>query len=84
MIITRLNTVQDKDSSRIVLLNINLEEIIRVQSQIIQLNASQLQAGSAREQGTSSANKGRTSTKEVDNSTLPAKAFDFIFGKVEE
>lgn len=59
MIITSLTTTQDKDSSRIVLLNIALEEVLITQSQVVTLPSSQLPAGSVREQAQSAEEKGR-------------------------
>lgn len=59
MVITNLTTSQDKDSSRIVLMTIHMEEVLITESQIVKLDADQLEQGSAREQGTSPEKKGR-------------------------
>lgn len=59
MVITNITTTQDKNSSRVALMNISLEEVLISESQIVQLNADQLAEGSPREQGSSADNKGR-------------------------
>lgn len=59
MVITNITTTQDKNSSRIALMNISLEEVLISESQIVKLNADQLAEGSPREQGSSADNKGR-------------------------
>lgn len=69
MIITGISTTQDKDTSRIVSMSINLEEILLVESQVIKLNPEQLSDGSATEQASSAEKKGRQQTKEPAEST---------------
>jgi hypothetical protein len=59
MVITSLSVTQDKNTSRIVLMNISLEEVLITESQIVKLTPEQLQEGSAREQATSAEKKGR-------------------------
>lgn len=59
MVITNINTTQDKNSSRVVFMIISLEEVLITESQIVKLDAKQLQEGSAREQATSAEKKGR-------------------------
>lgn len=59
MIITNLSVTQDKDSSRIVMFNLTIEEVIITESKIIKLTEAELQAGSPREQATSAEEKGR-------------------------
>ena len=59
MVITSLSVTQDKNTSRIVLMNISLEEILITESQIVKLDPEQLQEGSTREQATSAEKKGR-------------------------
>ena len=59
MLITGLSTTQDKNSSRIVLMTLNLEEALITESQIVKLTPKQLKQGSAREQGSSAESKGR-------------------------
>lgn len=69
MIITGLSTTQDKNSSRIVLMTLNLEEALITESQIVKLTPKQLKQGSAREQGSSAESKGRQETV-TPNSTV--------------
>jgi hypothetical protein len=59
MLITGLSVSQDKTSSRIVLMTLNLEEALITESQIVKLTPRQLKQGSAREQGSSADSKGR-------------------------
>lgn len=59
MIILGIAVTQDKDTSRIVNMNISLEEILITESEVVELTPEQLQAGSAREQGSSANKKGR-------------------------
>jgi hypothetical protein len=59
MVITSLSVTQDKNTSRIVLMTIGLEEVLIAESQIVKLTSEQLQEGSAREQATSAEKKGR-------------------------
>lgn len=59
MVITNITTTQDKNSSRVALMNITLEEVLISESKLVKLNADQLSEGSARNQGTSADNKGR-------------------------
>jgi hypothetical protein len=59
MIITSINTNRDKDTSRIVRMNITLEEVLITESQVVKLESRQLEEGSPREQGTSAESKGR-------------------------
>ena len=50
MIVTGISTSQNKDSSRMVNMIIKLEEVIIVETQIVQLTESQLADGSAKKQ----------------------------------
>lgn len=59
MIITNLSLVQDKDSSRIVLMNISLKEIIIVESETIEIGANQLEEGTTTIQSSSTSQRGR-------------------------
>lgn len=59
MVITSLSVTQDKNTSRIVLMTIGLEEVLITESQIVKLDPEQLQEGSTREQATSAEKKGR-------------------------
>lgn len=83
MIITNLAVTQDKDSSRIVLMNLTLEELLIVESQIVQLSSDQLESGSAREQGTSAEKKGRqepVNPEESKEKSVLKSIDDWIFG----
>lgn len=83
MVITDLSTTQDKDSSRIVLMTLNLEEVLITESQIVKLDSEQLEEGSAREQGTSAEKKGRqepvTPSETTDKSVLKS-VIDWVGG----
>ncbi len=83
MIITNLTTTQDKDSSRIALMTLNLEEVLITESQIVKLDPEQLQEGTAREQGSSPEKKGRqepvTPTESTNKSVLKSVT-DWIGG----
>ena len=78
MLITNISTTQDKDSSRIVLLNITLEEVLIVDSRIVKLGIPQLGDGTTNDQASSAENKGKvepvtpdaTTNKSVLKSTL--------------
>lgn len=69
MIITNISTVQDKDTSRIVRMIIDLEEILIVQSELVELEASQLQDGSPKEQGSPPVQDGRKEPVTPDSNT---------------
>ena len=68
MVITSLSVAQDKDTSRVALMNITLEEAIITESQVIPLSSDQLGDGSPTEQGTSPEKRGR-----LEPVTPPAK-----------
>ena len=83
MLIVGLNTVQDKDSSRIVALSITLEEVLITESEVIVLSADQLEEGSAREQASSAENKGRQETTEPPantNTSVLKSTIDWVSG----
>jgi len=83
MILTSLSTTQDKDSSRIVLMTINLEEVLITESQIVKLDADQLLGGSTSEQGTSSENKGRqekVTPNETTTTSVLKSIIDWVGG----
>lgn len=69
MIITNIRTQQDKDTSRIVRMNIDLQEVLITESEIVQLSEEELQAGSAREQGSPAEKTGRKETVTPDDTT---------------
>lgn len=83
MVITGLTTTQDKNSSRIVLMNLTLEEVLITESQIVKLDPEQLQQGSAREQGTSAEKKGRqepVTPSETTNKSVLKSVTSWISG----
>ena len=59
MVITKVTTIQDKDTSRIARMSIDLQQVIITQSEIVQLTEEQLRAGSAREQASPAEKSGR-------------------------
>lgn len=69
MVITNIRVVQDKDTSRIVRMNIDLQEVLITESEIVQLSEDQLQEGSAREQGSPAEKTGRKEPVTPDNAT---------------
>ncbi len=69
MIITNISTTQDKDSSRIARMSIDLEEVLIVESELVQLEASQLEVGTPKEQGSPSENSGRKEPISPDSTT---------------
>lgn len=81
MMITSLTTTQDKTSSRIVLMNINLEEVLITESQIIKLDPEQLEDGSTKEQGSSPEKKGRqepVTPSESTNKSVLKSVLDWV------
>lgn len=83
MIITNIDTSQDKDSSRIVNMNITLEEAIIVQTEIVELTADQLQVGAALEQGSHADKKGRQETitpADATNKSVLKTVIDWVDG----
>ena len=83
MLITNIDTSQDKDSSRIVNMNITLEEAIIVQTEIVELTADQLQAGAALEQGSPADKKGRQETitpADATNKSVLKTVIDWVDG----
>ena len=69
MIITKVTTIQDKDTSRIVRMSIDLQQVIITQSEIVQLSEDQLRAGSAREQASPAEKSGRKEAAEPSAAT---------------
>jgi hypothetical protein len=81
MVITNLSTPQDKDSSRIALMTITLEEVLITQSQIVSLEPAQLKEGSPREQGSSADKRGRqepVTPNETTNKSVLKSVTDWI------
>ena len=69
MIITKVTTIQDKDTSRIVRMSIDLQQVIITQSEIVQLSEDQLRAGSAKEQASPAEKSGRKEAAEPSAAT---------------
>ena len=69
MVITKVTTIQDKDTSRIVRMSIDLQQVIITQSEIVQLSEDQLRAGSAREQASPAEKSGRKEATEPSAAT---------------
>lgn len=69
MIITSVNVTQDANTSRVVALNIQAEEVLITESEIIQLTPEQLEAGRVRQQGSTPEKKGRVTTTSPDETT---------------
>ena len=65
MIITSIKVVQDKNTSRVVSMNIDLQEVLITQTELVQLSEKQLKEGSPRDQASSPAKEGRKSTQEI-------------------
>lgn len=84
MVITDINTSQDKDSSRSVELVIVFEELILTETDIVTLDPDFLLDGSPKEQGSPSENKGRvdpvTPNETINKSVLKAIS-DWVIGQ---
>ncbi len=59
MIITNISTIQDKDTSKVVELNISLEEALIVKTKVTQLEPTNLEEGPPKEQGSPPDERGR-------------------------
>jgi len=83
MIITNVGVQQDKNTSRIVRMSIDLQQVIITESEIVQLSEEQLQQGSAQEQGSPADKKGRKETVDPSNATETSvlkSIIDWVFG----
>ena len=69
MIITNVSVQQDKNTSRIVRMSIDLQQVIITESEVVQLTEEQLQAGSATEQASPAEKSGRKEAVEPPAST---------------
>ena len=81
MMITSLTASQDKNSSRMVAMNISLEEVIITESLVVKLDPGQLQEGSAKEQGSSPEKKGRqepVAPSETTNKSVLKSVLDWL------
>ena len=83
MIITNVGVQQDKNTSRIVRMSIDLQQVIITESEIVQLSEEQLQQGSAQEQRSPADKKGRKETVDPSNATETSvlkSVIDWVFG----
>lgn len=83
MVITNVKTEQDKNTSRIVRMIINLQEVLIVESEIVQLSEDQLAAGSPEEQGSpadKSGNKEAVPPGEATNTSVIKSITNWIGG----
>jgi len=83
MIITNVSVQQDKNTSRIVRMSIDVQQVIITQSEIVQLTEEQLQAGSATEQGSPPEKSGRKEAVEppaATNKSVAKILFDLVTG----
>ena len=69
MIITNVSVQQDKNTSRIVRMSIDVQQVIITQSEIVQLSEDQLRAGSAKEQASPAEKPGRKEAVEPPAAT---------------
>jgi hypothetical protein len=69
MIITNVSVQQDKNTSRIVRMSIDVQQVIITQSEIVQLTEEQLRAGSAKEQASPAEKSGRKEAVEPPAAT---------------
>ena len=69
MMITNIKVQQDKTNSRIVSMNIDLQEVLITKSEIVQLSEEQLQQGSAKEQGSPAEKTGRKEAVDPSDAT---------------
>jgi len=82
MIITNIDVKQDKDTSQIVLLNIDLQQVIITQSQIISVPASDLPEGTTRQQASPPVDTGRQEPIKANDNTKTSvlkQLTDFFF-----
>ena len=83
MIITNVSVQQDKNTSRIVRMSIDVQQVIITQSEVVQLTEEQLQAGSATEQASPPEKSGRKEAVEPPASTKKSvlkAGIDWVFG----
>lgn len=73
MLITNISVTQDKDSSRIVSMNISLEEIIIVESKTVFIPPTQTSNPTTRAQATTADDSGRREPEQVTEAEEPAK-----------
>lgn len=81
MMITRLSTPQDKDSSRAATITIICEEVIITESQIVALTPEQLEDGRVQQQAQSPSNRGRQNPitpKEATRKSVLKTLYDLV------
>lgn len=82
MLITNITVTQDVDTSKMVDLNISLEEIIITESQIVDITSDQLQEGAPRSQASEPTKRGRqepTTPGETVNTSVLKTVIDWVF-----
>ena len=83
MLITNIDVLQDKDTSRAVRLGISAEEIILSESEVVILTPEQLEAGSVTQQASTAQKRGRQAAKQPSdssNKTLSKTVLDWVRG----
>jgi len=83
MVITNVRVTQDKNTSRIVRINMDLQEVLITESEIVQLSEDQLQEGSAREQGSPAEKTGRkepVTPDDATNTSVLKSVIDWVAG----
>ena len=78
MIITNVGVQQDKNTSRIVRMSIDLQQVIITESEIVQLSEEQLEAGSAKEQASPAEKTGRKEAVESTNKSVLKSVVDWV------
>ena len=78
MIITNVSVQQDKNTSRIVRMSIDLQQVIITESEIVQLSEEQLEAGSAKEQASPAEKTGRKEAVESTNKSVLKSVVDWV------
>lgn len=79
MLITSIDVTQDKDSSRVVLMNISLEEVLITNSELVEFDPDDLLEGQVREQTSSAQKRGRQEAKAA-NDAVSKSALKSIVG----
>ena len=83
MIITNVSVQQDKNTSRIARMSIDLQQVIITESEVVPLTEEQLRAGSAKEQTSPAEKSGRKEATEPSAATNKSFAkiiFDWVVG----
>jgi len=83
MVITKVTTQQDKNTSRIARMSIDLQQVIITESEVVPLTEEQLRAGSAKEQASPAEKSGRKEATEPSATTKKSvlkTIVDWTFG----